>query len=205
MIPSRHTKIGTLFFSLYSRNRLNSCFRNVRFLGDFVDHGKPVLLISNHFCWWDGFIQLYLNNRFFHRKFHIMMLEEQLQRYPILNKGGAFSVRKGKKEVLASLQYCLEVLNHSNNMLVFFPQGQIQSLYTFPYRFEKGLEYILRKSPQPLHLVFNVNLVDYFSHKKPELSIYFQEFFIDDPISLETIERSFNDYAHLCRQNQKEA
>jgi len=87
-------------------------------------------------------------------------------------------------------------------MLLIFPQGEIQSVYTDYFQFEKGIEYILKKSRPDLQLVFNVNLIDFFSDKKPSLWVHFTHFNHTGK-NLREIESAFNHFAENCKNNQK--
>jgi len=196
--------MGRVFFNLYSSYKLKNQFREISYIGNFEDAGLPVLIISNHFSWWDGFIQLQLNNRFFKRRFHVMMLEEQLNKFRILNKGGAFSVQKNSRDIIESLNYSVEILSDPKNVLLLFPQGEIQSLYTTYFRFESGLNYLLRNLETDIQLVFNVNLVDYLSNKKPELKVYFKTYTLRSDSTLKRIESDFNVFAKECKLQQEE-
>lgn len=203
MIKAKHTRLGRIFFSYYSKWKLKNHFKAIRFVGHFDDEGLPILLIANHFSWWDGFIQLQLNERFMHRKFHVMMLEEQLKKFMILNKAGAFSVQKNSRDLIRSLQYSLDLLADKNNLLLIFPQGEIQSSHTDYLFFESGLEYLLKHTENHIQLIFNINLTDYFSDKKPALTIYLKKYVPETPINLQTIEADFNQFVTACKQQQK--
>ncbi|MEI8085437.1 MAG: lysophospholipid acyltransferase family protein [Paludibacter sp.] len=202
MIKANHSYFGELFFKYYSKIKLKNHFQNIKFEGEIKDLGQAILVISNHFSWWDGFIQLQLNNRFFKRKFHVMMLEEQLLKFKILNKGGAFSVQKNSRDIINSLNYSVEILNDKNNLLLMFPQGEIQSLYTDNYIFENGLGYLLKNRKTDIQLIFNINLVDYFSESKPTLTIYFKEFIYDCNTNFKDIELDFNKFTSDCKFKQ---
>jgi len=204
MIKANHTFWGEMFFKYYSKFKLENHFNTIRFLGDIEDLNQPILIISNHFSWWDGFIQLQLNNKFLKRKFHVMMLEEQLNKFMILNKGGAFSVQKNSRDIINSLNYSVEVLSDKNNLLLMFPQGEIQSLYTDNYVFGNGLSYLLKNKKTAIQLIFNINLVDYFSESKPTLSIYFKKFEFRTDTDLSEIEVEFNAFADHCKSQQKD-
>lgn len=131
MIKANKTYLGVLFFDLYAKIQLKRYFRRITVIGSFEDSGKPILLISNHFSWWDGFIQLWLNKRVFKRKLYVMMLEEQLRKFMILNQGGAFSIRKNSRDIVESLEYTTGLLKYKENVLLIFPQGEIQTtIYT---------------------------------------------------------------------------
>lgn len=204
MIKANRTYLGVRFFDLYSKIQLKRYFRKVCINGNFEDNGKPLLLIANHFSWWDGFIQIWLNNKIFKRKFHVIMLEQQLREFMILNKGGAFSIKKNSRSIVESLDYTAGLLKQKENMLLIFPQGEIQTLYTHDFVFEKGVEYILKKLNGEVQVVFNVNLVDYFSYKKPALNIYFAQYTPADKIDIEAIQQDFTLFAHQCIKNQTE-
>ncbi len=202
MIKANHKRIWVAFFDLYSNIRLKMHFRSIRYVGQHEERYLPVLLISNHFSWWDGFIQLRLNRRFFKRKYYVMMEEEQLKKHMFLSKGGTFSIEKGTRQTLESLKYSVDILKDKNNMLLIFPQGKIQSMYTKHFHFQSGLEYILRKTPDEIQLIFNINLIDYHSYKKPELTAYFAEHRVESEICRENIEKAFNRYAASCIEKQ---
>ena len=133
-----------------------------------------------------------------------MMLEQQLKEHPILTYAGAFSIRKNARNVVESLDYALQVLTSNQQLLLLFPQGEIKSLYTSDIRFERGLEYLLGKRVNEIQLVFNVNLIDYFSDNKPGLTVYLKEFPLRDITSLERIEDEFNLFAAACKLKQRE-
>lgn len=202
MIKARHTKPGVWFFNLYADFFLKRAFREINIFGENNIPDSSMLIISNHFSWWDGFIQLYLNNRVLHKKFHVMMLEHQLKKFMILNKAGAFSVKKNSRDIIQSLKYSEEILSDKKNLLLIFPQGEIQTLYTEYFKFEKGIEKLMKK--EEACLIFNVNLIDYFSHKKPGLNIYYKVYPVNENIGIDTIEKAFNQFATKCKQLQKE-
>ncbi len=136
------------------------------------DKRLPVFMIGNHFSWWDGFIALNINQRFFRRKFHIMMLEEQLRDRMFLNKSGAYSLSKGQRSMVETFSYTRELLSDPGNLVVMYPQGKIYSMHDQPYVFETGWYRIIERMEQPVQMVFYYALVDYFSHRKPTMNIY---------------------------------
>lgn len=203
MIPSRHTAFHTWFISGFTRRGLKKHFHSVTVHGGFVEQGKPLLIIGNHFSWWDGFFIYYLNDRYFHRKFHVMMLEDQLRKNPILNKVGAFSIRKNSRSVVESLHYGRTVLEEgSQNLLLFFPQGEIQSLYKQPVVFQKGLERVMKGLEDTVSIWFVANLTDYFSHKKPELHIYMDAYTRKGPFDIKTLEADYNHFLTESKSKQ---
>lgn len=177
-------------------------FREVNYHCNIPDRGLPILMIGNHFSWWDGFFALNLNQKFFNRKFHIMMLQEQLEERMMLNKTGAFSIKKGSRSMLQSLQYAGELLADPGNMVVMFPQGAIHSLYDRPIVFEKGWYRIIERSSKPIQVVFYNALVDYYSRRRPTLNFYLYD---HDPEGqdLQAFENAFNEYYLQSIEQQK--
>lgn len=205
MIKAKHTRFHIWLSKIYSRFLINIAFRNIRLIGDSSsDKNLPILMIANHFSWWDGFVQIGLNLNVFKKKFHFMMLEEELNKSKILRKIGACSVSKGSRGVIESLQYLVEIIKNPENIYLFFPQGKIESLYTFPYTFEKGaLNFILKNVKNDFQFVFNVNLIDYSSHRRPELSIYYKTYDMTHSTTAEEIENDYNEFANACLAKQK--
>ncbi|MFZ6034039.1 MAG: lysophospholipid acyltransferase family protein [Melioribacter sp.] len=152
---------------LLKRN-FNKCIIN----GEFEDNGKSVLVISNHVSWWDGFWIMHLNLKLLKRRFHFMMLEEQLNKHWYFQYSGGFSIKKKSRSILETIDYTAELLSSNENMVLLFPQGEIKSVYDRNIKFEKGVERILMKSPSETQILFVVNLIDYFSQKKPALYMY---------------------------------
>ncbi len=204
MIKAEHNWLGKMVCDFYSNHKMKAIFRKINIRGDIFDNGLPVLLIANHFTRWDGFIQYRLNQSLYRRKFHVMMLEQQLLRYSILRKGGAFSVRKNSREILQSLGYCSELLNDNNNLVLLFPQGKIESLYTDHFRFENGLEYIISHADNQIQIIFIFNLIDYFSDYKPTLTIYLKRYEYEKYVNLHDMEHDFNCFYHECKKQQVE-
>lgn len=172
MIPAKHHPLLLSLFRPYIFWRMRRRFRPLRIQGRWLDRGGPVLLIGNHFSWWDGFFGLYLNQRIFKRKLHVMMLEEQLKNRMFLSRLGAFSIKKNARSALESLYYARALLDHRENLLLLFPQGRFESQHRFPLRFEKGWFRILHQPPKDLQVVFMACLPDYFEQPRPSLDIY---------------------------------
>ena len=173
--------------------------------GDYDNQGKGVLLVANHISWWDGFWAVYLNESVFKLKFHFMMLYEQLKKHWYFNLSGGFSVQKQAKSIIESLNYAAQLVTNPRHIVLLFPQGEIQSIYTQTIEFQKGTEYIIRKSgAQNLQLIWMVSLVDYGSNPKPTLTLYFKEY---NPAkaTTEELQRAYNDFYQDCINEQKNA
>jgi len=194
MIKARHKTFYDWFFKWYSRVMLRIHFREMEVRGDAEDDGNPILVIGNHFSWWDGFIMVEVNNRLWKRYFNVMMLEEQLQNRMFLNKAGAFSIKKGDRSLVESLNYAGDLLSDSQNLVLMFPQGEIQTKYTRKFEFEKGVETILKRSQGRPQVILSAALIDYFSWKQPRLDVYLKKFNYDTIPSTPELQDAYNSF-----------
>lgn len=173
MIKANHHYLWRIFFDWYIQRIIKTHFSNF-----YIDINLsllpdlPVLVISNHTSWWDGFIIYHMNRIHWKKKFHVMMLEEELSKRKPLSHIGAYSVKKGTRSIINSMNYTVDLLHHKENMVLLFPQGSMFSQFEQPIAFESGLFSILKRINSPIQLVFCVMLTDYGSNKKPTLSLY---------------------------------
>lgn len=202
ILKAKHNFFIYPFFQWYAVWLIKRKFSKANIIGSFDDKNLPVLLIANHISWWDGFWVMYLNLKILKRKFHFMMLEEQLRKFWFFNYTGGFSVNKKAKSVIETLNYTGELLSDSKNMVLIFPQGEIQSMHLQTFSFEKGINHILSGKEEKIQILFMANLVDYFSTPKPIINIYIQEY-QDLQLNLESIENGYNEFYKRCVEHQK--
>ncbi len=190
ILKARHHVFIYPFFMRYAVFITKRYFKKVGIYGNIKDNGLPILIIANHMSWWDGFWIAYLNETRFKRKFHFMMLEEQLRKYWFFNYAGGFSVRKGSRSIIETLHYTSALLKNSENLVLIFPQGEIQSMHNQHFVFEKGINRIF-SDRNAVQVIMVANLVDYFSQKKPSLHMYLAEY-NDQTFDHQTLETSYN-------------
>ena len=205
MIKAKQNKTYLGFISWYSRMRMKWHFKSIRIDGEIPEKDAPFLVISNHFSWWDGFFVQYLNQKIFKKNFYFMMLEEQLKKRMFLNKCGGFSVSKNPKELLESINHAVSLLEDKNNLVLIFPQGRIETKYRYPFYFERGIEAILKRTSDKVHIVFIANMIDYFSAPSPSLYIYYSQPDLGDQPSKELIETTYNRFFKNCIDKQMES
>jgi len=206
MIKAKHHFFIYPLFKWLTRFLLRKNFYQVKILGEFEDSGKPVLVISNHISWWDGFWIMYLNQKIIKRKFHFMMFEKQLKKHWYFNYAGGYSVRKSSRSVLQTIQYTANLLQYSSNMVLIFPQGKITSMHQNRIIFESGIEKILEKADNELHILFAANFIEYLSHRKPGLNIHIESYTnnMRDRDSLQQAYNIFYSKAHNYQKNISE-
>jgi 1-acyl-sn-glycerol-3-phosphate acyltransferase len=175
-------------------------FHSVKITTGIIDKDLPVLMICNHISWWDGIWALHVNQTLFKRKYYFMMLEEQLRKNWFLNYTGGYSLPEDLKGMIDSLEYTGELLSNSNNLVLLFPQGEIESLYKPEFNFKKGIERILQHKKNDVQIVFLVNLVDYHSNVKPTVYSYLGDF--TGPHKIGIIQKEYNNFYKECLSKQ---
>ncbi|PWG79679.1 lysophospholipid acyltransferase family protein [Pararcticibacter amylolyticus] len=190
------------FFSWYIGRIISRDFRELSFNQASFDPERAVLLLANHFSWWDGFFMYELNRRYFRKKFHVMVDEENYRKVWFLKYLGAFPVKKQSKSLLHSLEYAGKLLNDQNNLVLVFPQGRLYSSHTREIIFEKGLINLINSSDKRFQYVFAASFIDYFENRKPSVRCYLAKWEGEEFTSLQLIKSSYNKHYETSRQTQ---
>jgi len=176
-------------------------FRSLRWEGEAVLPERAVLLIQNHFSWWDGY-WAWLISRRMGKVFNVMMLQEQIAAHPFLTRCGAFPVIPGQRQAIEAIDTAAGLLKNNRNMVVIFPQGSIETQHQPAIAFAAGVERIIRRSDPKPTVLFAVVLVDYFSTPRPAVTIRLKEHRVNDGDSLSLQDR-YNEFYTWCIAQQK--
>ena len=85
-----------------------------------------MVLLMNHSTWWDGFFVYLLNKQSFQWTVYQTMLEEQLSKYKLFAKTGAYPIKlKHRQGIVESLEHTNRLLNKGVPLISIFPQGQL--------------------------------------------------------------------------------
>ncbi|MGZ3822866.1 MAG: lysophospholipid acyltransferase family protein [Mucilaginibacter sp.] len=174
MIPARRVKWMSNWFAKYMRYRMGRAFNQIVVIPFEPKPGHSILLLCNHFSWWDGFFGNYLAYWHLKRKLYIMMQQDHLEKRWLFNYFGGFSIEKGSRETVKSLQYAADLLNDPENLVVVFPQGELISNHATEVIIEKGIDKLIKHVKGPCQVVYSCVLIDYFESLKP--SAYFHLF-----------------------------
>lgn len=202
MILPKKKKAYMLLLNLFLYFKFKSRFQYVKFIKstDFLTT-KSMLIIGNHSTWWDGFICWKLNNEVLHKNFFSIMLESQLKRFWFFQKIGCFSIDPGSRSIFESLNYASDLLNNPENMVVFFPQGALNSIYDESFVFHKGLVHILKNRPEASLLMYAA-FWDYSSSEKPYLNVYLEQIEFASTYSTPQIEKIYHDFYSKSKSRQ---
>jgi len=200
MIYPQKNKLINWFFHNYILRIVKGNFQQVRFGEAEVDKNKSVLLLANHFSWWDGFLMYYVNHRVLKKCFHVMVIEETVQKVSFFKYVGAFSVSKNSRDMLASLNYAAELLNDPENMVLIFPQGKLYSNFTGNISFEKGLSRIMEAAKGRFQTIMAATFIENLQYKKPTASVYLKA--VDGINNMEEAQKQYRQHYDSAKQQQ---
>lgn len=174
MIKPEHSDFTYSLFRLYLKRIIGRNFNNI-FIIDEIDYqqvkDQPILLLQNHFSWWDGFFSLLYSKNYLKKKFHILMLQHKLEEFKFLRKLGAIGMNKSSpKSVAKTMEYINDILKVNNNLVTVYPQGKIYNRIS-ELKLESGYIRILKKSQNTLPILVYC-AIEYQSEKKPSVYLF---------------------------------
>jgi hypothetical protein len=188
---------GALFISWLLKRRFNKIVVRDAALRP----GHSYLLMCNHFSFLDGLLAYYLCHKALKKKdamksLYIMVLKKQMEKNKWLKYCGCFSVEPRKRSMKQSFDYAAGVLSVPGNVLLFYPQGNLESMHIRHIQFEDGLRQIIPQIKGKCQLIWSSNLIEYFESTKP--SVYFN--MLDcgtvEEFDFETLQKKVNQH-HL--------
>lgn len=175
--PAKTTPFWLWVANQFFYGMLENRFFALRYKGEgkFLnrDNNIPTIAFAPHTNWWDGIVGYNICRRIFNKEIRLMV--EELNRFPLLRRGGAFSVNKKSPQAsMKALQYAIDVIGDLNNVLYIFPQGIIKPPNFRPIEFQTGLAYIAQKAAKKYGKVNLLPIgVNYFFLRadKPEVMV----------------------------------
>ncbi|MBE7712433.1 MAG: hypothetical protein E7Z87_01670 [Cyanobacteria bacterium SIG26] len=229
--PAKTNKFWLTIASLFFFNMLQNRFYAFRYNGveNFRnrDENVPTIFFAPHSNWWDGIVLYNTTHRICHKEIRLMV--EELNRFPLLRRAGAYSVnKKSAQSAMKALKYSVDLLGDLRNILCIFPQGIIRPPHFRPYVFQTGLAYIAENAVKKYG---KINLIPlsleycFFRDNRPEIVVDFgkcieltdsnidrKEFtkFLEDKLTETSNEQFYNishgkvdDYKILFKQHLK--
>lgn len=137
--------VADLFFFNMIEHRFHAMIIKNEQYFDERNKDYASIFFAPHSNWWDGIVGYNMMRRVF--KTTVRMMVEEMNRFPILSKAGAFPVNKfSPQDAMISLKYVVDDLGtHKEHGLWIFPQGIIKPPNFRPFEFQTGLTYIAQK------------------------------------------------------------
>lgn len=171
-IPIFFIRLGIGPLLWFFRRRFNKMILN-----DIeIKPGHSYILMCNHFGFFDGFFAYYLCFKYINKKqklkgIYTMSVKKQMEKNWWLKYSGSFSVEPGKRSVDESLDYSASILNEPGNLLIYYPQGNLESAYIRHIAFQDGIYEIITRTQGNCQLIWSSVLLEYFESTKQ--SVYF--------------------------------
>lgn len=175
--PAKTSPFWLWVANMFFYNMLENRFFAMRVKGaeNFLnrDENIPAIAFAPHTNWWDGIVGYNICRRVFNKEIRLMV--EELNRFPLLRRAGAFNVNKKSPQAsMKALKYSVDVINDLNNVLYLFPQGIIKPPNARPIEFQTGLAYVAQKAVKKYGKVNLVPIsVNYFFLRadRPEVMV----------------------------------
>ncbi|RYE50658.1 MAG: hypothetical protein EOP48_19395 [Sphingobacteriales bacterium] len=90
---------------------------------------------------------------------------------PWIKRFGCFSIDPGRTTVNESLDHAAELLSTPGNLVLIFPQGNLESSHVREIVIKDGIDYIIPRIKNNCQLIWSSNITEYFESLKP--SVYF--------------------------------
>lgn len=201
MIRPQQNKLIHWAFHHYVMKLVKRSYHNITYNKLEVPVDKAVLMLANHYSWWDGFLLYHVNHYLLKKRFHVMVIEETVKKVSFFKYMGAFSVQKNSRDVVESLNYAAELLNDPQNLVLIFPQGKLYSNFADEIRFEKGLARIIDKVTAPYQVIMAATFTENLQHKKPSANVYLANL-LDKPQLLTGLQQQYQQHYNSARAQQ---
>lgn len=157
------------------------------------------LLMCNHFGFADGFLAFYLCRKILFgknkmKRLHIMSLKKQMLKNSWLKYIGSFSVDPKRRSMTESFDYAAQILSEPGNVLLFYPQGNLESNHVRQINFEYGINEIVPKIKGNCQLIWSSNLIEYFESINPSLYYNMLDCGTNLDYDFESLVRKVNDH-----------
>ena len=121
-----------------------------------------------------------------------MVLQDTAEKVKFLKYLGAFSIQRNAKSLIESLDFAGKLLDNPDNLVLIFPQGELNSSHVSNINFEKGLNKIIAASKKQFQYLFAAVLIDYFDQRKPSVNVFLKNWEAQEYTSLQVIKNAFN-------------
>jgi hypothetical protein len=163
--------------------------------------GYSYILMCNHYSFWDGIWAYYLCCNFFYKKngmqkLYIMSVKKQMLKKKWLKYLGSFSIDPGKRSILESFDYAAEILSTPGNLLLYYPQGELESIYIRHIKFDTGISEIVPRIQGKCQLIWCSTFAEYFESFRPMVYTYMLDCGTNQDFDFEVIKRKANQH-HL--------
>lgn len=128
------------------------------------------------------------------KRLYIMSLKKQMEKNKWLRHIGSFSVDPGKRSIQESFDYAAEILSEPGNLLLFYPQGKLESCYIRYIKFDEGLYEIVPKIKGDCQLIWASTTIEYFEALSPTVHASMLDCGTNHDFDFEALKKKVNEY-----------
>ena len=121
---------------------------------------------------------------------------------PWLKYFGCFSVAPSTTTVNESLAYASELLNKPGNLVLMYPQGNLESHYVRDIVMKEGINDIVQKIQGDCQLIWSSNLIEYFESLKPSIYFHMLDCGTNRDFDFKRLGKQINDHHKAAVQKQ---
>ena len=172
MIEAKHNTAAVYLFRIYLDRLLRKNFSNFYLSNNFPElpKDKSVIITPIHISWWDGFFIHYIHRFSTNNKFHLMMLNKELERYWFFKYVGAYSISTENPVTISkTIKYTSKLLSDSSNTVVFYPQGEIEAFDKRPINIKRGLKLFIKEVKDECVVLIVGFKIQYYNEKYPAI------------------------------------
>ena len=202
MLKAEHKYLHRRLFNYYIDKILRKNFSNFYLVNNFpeIPNDNGLLLTPNHISWWDGFFIDHLVRKLTNRKIHLMMLENQLKRYWFFQKVGAYSIDPGNpRSVIETANYTSRKLDDNENVIVSYPQGEIELFEKEKLDLKRGIQVFIKKTEKNVIVLPVAFKIQHYEEMHPALLCRFGKV-----ISKEKLLNDFDHFVNEFHKNRNE-
>jgi hypothetical protein len=134
------------------------------------------ILMCNHFGFLDGFFSYYIAFKMIDKQqklkgLYTMSVKKQMEKNWWLKYCGSFSVEPGTRSVKESLDYAAEILKQPGNILLYYPQGNLESQHIRHIEFKDGIFEIVNGIKGNCQLIWGSTVIEYYESTKPSANM----------------------------------
>jgi 1-acyl-sn-glycerol-3-phosphate acyltransferase len=170
MIKAEHKWWARLLLDIYLGYIFNKSFSNFYLVNELpeIPEDKSLVITPNHISWWDGFFIDRLSKHSMNKKLHLMMLESSLEKFWFFSKVGAFSINpENAASVAQTFRYTRDLLLDNNNMVITYPQGEIEQFEKRPLSLKGGIVNLLKPLSNKTVVLPVGFKIEYYDKMKP--------------------------------------
>ena len=201
-LPMPFIRWGSAMLMWFFRRRFNK----MKITPVDIKPNHSYVLMCNHFGFLDGFFSYYIAFKHIDKQqklkgLYTMSVKKQMEKNWWLKYVGSFSVEPKAWSVKESVEYAAGLLNEPGNILLFFPQAELESQHIRHIEFKNGINEIMTRVKADCQLIWSSNILEYYESTKPSANMTLLDCGTNHDFNFEALKQNVN--AHHLQSMRK--